>query len=352
MSANPPLPVRHRFLPCQVGEVRLAFDVSLLAGIRRSDNVQRNPVADGPAGWLLDDGEVPVIDLGTWLGVSSHFQQSSAGGASRVLVFNHGETPRGLLVDASGRARDVQDGELRALPKVVGNLSHLGIRGIWTSDDRPWLVLDSSAPSLIDRQPAPPDATPSDTARPELDSALSSGVSPAAGSNAQPVSATARAGAGGRMLLFATRESQTFARPVSFGLSITQVLEVAALPSLDPVPGAPGFVLGLAMWRDEPLPVIDLDSRLGWASGAGRHERMLVARAADGSLLALAVHGALRMLRLPVPHRPSQLDFNQSLALGVFELEAETLILPDLAQLSQLSPPAQLSQPVQPDGAA
>ena len=51
----------------------------------------------------------------------------------------------------------------------------------------------------------------------------------------------------------------------SFALPVGQVLEVAELGSLAPVPGAPPSVLGVRNLRGQVLPVIDLAGVLGTA---------------------------------------------------------------------------------------
>jgi purine-binding chemotaxis protein CheW len=51
----------------------------------------------------------------------------------------------------------------------------------------------------------------------------------------------------------------------SFALPVAQVLEVADLGALAPVPGAPPSVLGVRNLRGQVLPVIDLATVLGTA---------------------------------------------------------------------------------------
>jgi purine-binding chemotaxis protein CheW len=51
----------------------------------------------------------------------------------------------------------------------------------------------------------------------------------------------------------------------SFALPVTQVLEVAEVGALAPVPGAPPSVLGVRNLRGQVLPVIDLAAVLGTA---------------------------------------------------------------------------------------
>ncbi len=300
-----------RHLPCRLGPVRLAFDVSRLLSIHRCDLVQQNPSSEGPAGWLLEH-DVPVIDLCRWLGLDGSPGLKSS---ERVLVFD-GAAPTGLLVDHSGMARDVQQGDLHPLPPVLENLSPLGFTGIWVAEERPWLVLDPTVPNAEGSGvPESRDVAETEAAFPALDF------------DGEPRS-------GGRLLLFSTRQGEGFERPVRFGLSITQILEVAALPDLDPVPGCSDDVRGLTVWRGEPLVVVDVDRRMGWSSGDDAGDRLLVVQTVEGTRLGLAACGAPRLLQLPVPHRPGDLSFVEPRVLGVFELEQETVIFPDLCRLA------------------
>lgn len=309
IEANPLQGRRH--LPCRLGPVRLAFDVSRLRSIHRCDLVQRNPSSEGPAGWLLEH-DVPVIDLGRWLGLEGSPGLKSS---ERVLVFDGAPAPTGLLVDESGMARDVQQGDLYPLPPVLENLSRFGFTGIWVAEGRPWLVLDPTVPNTEGVVPESRGTLETQVASPALDFE--------AGSSS-----------GGRLLLFSTRQGEGLERPVRFGLSITQILEVAALPDLDPAPGCSDDVRGLTVWRGEPLVVVDVDRRMGWSSGEDAGDRLLVAQTVEGTRLGLVACGAPRLLQLPVPHRPGDLSFVDPRVLGVFELEQETVIFPDLCRLA------------------
>lgn len=331
-----------RYLPCHLGPLRLAFDVSTLDGIRRSDSVQWNPSADGPAGWLLDYEEIPVLDLAPWLGVEPRHGRGSSLG--RVLVFRTAQGPRGLLVDTCGRARDVQGGDLFAVPTLVGDMTALGLQALWASEEHPWLVLDPEAPDF-DGQPRhgpEPAAVPSIASPAWL--AESPALRPIDGRpiDGQPIDSHpgGQAQDRGRLLVFSSQLGESFARPVRFALSLRQVLEVASLSERSPIPGAPSWVRGVCLWRRQPLPIVDLDHYLGLAPPLGHDDaseldslRLVVAGGIDGQRLGILTSGAPRLLRLPVAHRPSDFALDPATALGIFELEDETIILPDLDRL-------------------
>ena len=321
---NSPAPNSSRCLPCRVGPVRLAFDVARLGGIRRADGVQRNPSSEGPAGWLLDDREIPVLDLAPWLGVDrgATFVDPSQ---RRVLVFEGDDGPRAVLVDESGSAREVQPGHLHPLPRILGSLEPLGLRSLWVSGDYPWFVIDPATLSPDLRHPRAGEASP--------------GPQKPQNRPPMPTPPARIENQGRRLLLFSTPQGEIFERPVRFGLSITQVLEVTSLPALEAVPRAPDYVRGLALWQDAPLVVVDVDRRMGWASSEHSGDRLLVVQAMDGTRLGLVASATQRLLSLPVPHRPGDLSFSNALVLAVFELEEETLIIPDLREFASLGVP-------------
>jgi chemotaxis signal transduction protein len=139
-----------------------------------------------------------------------------------------------------------------------------------------------------------------------------------------------------------------------------------------PVPATPAFVLGLVNWRGRPVPVIDLARRLGLAPEAappanGRTHLIIARDKSDvlpvpspalspvegavegdsskglvlslskgesnqGALVGFPVRPAIRVLHLPIPHRPCRrtLPLDQTLTRGIAELENETLVVPDI----------------------
>src|SRR5207248_1747146 len=124
-------------------------------------------------------------------------------------------------------------------------------------------------------------------------------------------------------------------------LSITQVLEILEGPTLAPVPSAPDFVLGLARWHDETVPVLDLAKCLGLPSTEVEdRSRLLVACGSDPSqLIAFPVQPSIRILRLPLPHLvcTRDLGLNEGLLLSAFEVKNETMILLDLQAFLHLA---------------
>jgi purine-binding chemotaxis protein CheW len=73
----------------------------------------------------------------------------------------------------------------------------------------------------------------------------------------------------------------------AYAVSVLNVLEVASLGELTPVPGAPGEILGVRNLRGKILPVIDLAALLG-AHRTRPPGRLLVAES-DGHPAGLAI---------------------------------------------------------------
>jgi chemotaxis signal transduction protein len=72
-----------------------------------------------------------------------------------------------------------------------------------------------------------------------------------------------------------------------YALPVEEVLEIAELGQVTPVPGAPSGVLGVRNLRGQVIPVIDLATMLGLSSDDG-NERIVVAED-SGRRAALAV---------------------------------------------------------------
>lgn len=52
-------------------------------------------------------------------------------------------------------------------------------------------------------------------------------------------------------------------RQLQYGIPVSHVREIFPLPEINPVPEAPGDIIGLLNWRGKVLPIMHLDRRLG-----------------------------------------------------------------------------------------
>jgi chemotaxis signal transduction protein len=82
-----------------------------------------------------------------------------------------------------------------------------------------------------------------------------------------------------------------------YAIDVEQVLEVAELHELCPVPGSPAAVLGVSNLRGSVIPVLDLGSLLGTALDPP--PRRLVVTQRDGERTGLAVTEVSDVISMP-----------------------------------------------------
>jgi purine-binding chemotaxis protein CheW len=85
----------------------------------------------------------------------------------------------------------------------------------------------------------------------------------------------------------------------AYAVCVLNVLEVASLGEVTPVPGAPREILGVRNLRGKILPVIDLAALLGTRRSQPA-ERLLVAES-DGRQAGLAIDEVTEVGELPDP---------------------------------------------------
>ena len=354
---------RLRVMQCSIGDETYGLDMAWVRSVQRSERMRRdagaaNPTESSdhaPAGWLSDNGgEIPVFSLANRLERPRMRLTSAAGHISaseRVVVLEPppsrqpmaGSEPGpawALLVDRAAQPMEVSADEIIPLPAIAVNPSAEYFQGALKLDRT--LMLFLAPERLHPRSPTDAGEPAGQAASPEPSSDLLPGASPPVGS------AGGRSRGPGQILVFRISPPHPSERALSFGLSISQVPEILELPPIVPVPGADPMVLGLVNWRGWPVPVVDLAGRLGLtALPTDEHSRLVIAcatgvsgngaRGTNGTqatLIGLLVQPAVRVLRLPVAHRPSSqpLPFDSALARTIVETEGETLVVPDLPQ--------------------
>ena len=302
------------FLRCRLAEGSVALPLAGVRGLEGIDRLQRIPRPGPLAGWLLGaEDEVPVYDLSVLLGLPP----ARLGSETTVVVYGRAAVARGLLVAAVSRV-EAGGAALLARPRLLDRPD----LGAWAGA----IAVEGELVPWLDPSPLHPDLAPCGSLR---DAAMPGARRPLP----RPPTAPARA-------------IVTFEAGSTFGLSLSQVVEVVDLGAPVPLPGGPAFLLGLIEWRGRAVPVVDLSAALGGlpippipSIPRGAPRRALIARTLDPTdCIALAASGEIRMRRLPLAGRlvaPPEGEAWQapSPLLGIAELDGGTVLIPDLEQI-------------------
>jgi chemotaxis signal transduction protein len=300
--------------------------------VERTETLQRNPRGHDPVGWLLDaDAEIPVHSLAERLSGRA----APGNPAGPVLVLSSAQGLWGLMVERLTR-REVERRQILPFPALPGN-GHSGPRsetppyaGVVRVADEIHLLLDAGR--LAPRPPAAP------TDREAYEGAARRSVASVPRRSDRPAAPPmARSREAGQVLAFSAGLAKLNGRPVRFALSVSQLAEVIGEARYTEVPGAAPFLLGLYLWRDRALPVVDLAAAVGLPPRQRANPgRLLICRAnGSGELLGLEVDRSLTLRKLPLENQPyhGPLPFASERILGCFELPEELLAIPDLAGL-------------------
>ncbi len=342
-------------IQCSIGTETYGLDMSWARSIQRSDRLrfaseaEVEDAAAGFIGWLPGNKEdIPVFSLANRLGRPALPAKSDA--LQRVIVLPSPLPPTGgkdkqeqlwaLLVDRVSQVMQVTGDHFFPLPPIVINPDTNYFEGIIRLEkdlilflSPVWLYPDIST-----------NAGEFQSSSSELQGSSFESQIPRK-KNVPKSRTTPSPSKIARIMIFSTRQTESDEPALSFGLSITQVTEVLRPRPLIPVPTAPPFVLGLINWRDRPVPIIDLDARLGSTSSpkspANGYSRLMIARSVGrDAFVGFPIQPAVRTLPLPLPHHASTqtLPIDQTLVRGVVELEDETLALPDIQRILDVSP--------------
>jgi purine-binding chemotaxis protein CheW len=135
----------------------------------------------------------------------------------------------------------------------------------------------------------------------------------------------------------------TRAGQVTCALPIGQVVETMRPLPIEPVAGAPAFVLGLAVIRGVALPVVELARVLGTATGASAASRFVVIRTGERrvALSVDAVLGVRAVIASGVGALPPLLAAADRAAItAIGTLDAELLVVLDASRVLPAEPVA------------
>jgi purine-binding chemotaxis protein CheW len=314
-----------RVIRCGLAGEAYALDMTFVDSIQRAERLRPCPERAGAVGKLPGrGGAVPVFGLAERLGRPP----LPVVAGQQAVVLRDGRRTWGLLVERVSQVVRVPAESIFPLPTLAIGAAGTPVQGI--------LRLDTELLPLLAVRRLHPDSPDSDS-----DDLIPSALRGRHQASAPGPRPGTKQGLG-RIVLFATADPHPTERPIVFGLSLARVLEILDLPPLVRVPGAPEYVVGLTAWGGQPITVIDLGRRLGLpASASSSRSRLLVMKPSDEAQpIGVVVRPTVRIVRLPLPNRPSirELPLDPSLTRSVLELKRETLVIPDLRNVGQLTP--------------
>jgi chemotaxis signal transduction protein len=313
-----------RLLGCTVGDQSVYLDMFPVRSVEGLEHLEQAAgISSATIGWLKDGQQnLPVYHLRKAFGQEASDLSAADG---RVVVCEYEGSLCGLFVDRVTGLLEMPGDDILPLPALISQHKGNRFTGLVKMENELSLFANPlNLRSDIQGNPEPLPLLPKHKYR-------------------QTHSAKAAAREHGQLLLFATSQEQmAMERPILFGISVTQVLELLEPLPVTIVPDAPEFVHGLVSWRNYPLPIIDLSSLL-WANGALSEEhqktRLMIVRATGNSEpFGMLIEPGTEILSLPVPHSVSErpLALNRQIIKGVFELSEGTLIVPDLEAVTHL----------------
>ncbi len=126
-----------------------------------------------------------------------------------------------------------------------------------------------------------------------------------------------------------------------FGVDILMVQEIIRLPTITPIPNAPGFILGMINLRGKILPVIDLRQRLSirgdGSNGYDRKTRILIVEV-HPHIIGFIVDSVSEVMKVPVgqiepaPHLVTS-TINAEYINGVIKMTNRLIMLLDFQKL-------------------
>ena len=89
------------------------------------------------------------------------------------------------------------------------------------------------------------------------------------------------------------------------------------------------------MWREQPLPVLQLSRSLGVVDAATTSRMMIVRHGRE--FIVLLTSQSMKARRLPLPHLPcpTPTGLDSAAILGTFQSDSEVLVVPNLSRLAR-----------------
>lgn len=317
-----------RLIHCLVGEQEYCLEMASVSAITRAHNITPNMESDEPIGWLnAKHTQMPVYDFAHQLGTKPLSVKADIH-EGFVLILKSIQ-PFALKVDRVIESLEIKTDSIVQLPRITDPQNEQFFKGLVKCGEQWALYADPVKfhPEIVQtREPENVSSSESYQHNPLIP---------------PPPTARLRAGVKPQVLLFsaATTAQQKQANlPIVFGLSLTQIQQILDVGKIIPIPCAPPYIVGITNWRNVPLPVINLQSRLGITTSAAaissqQKNRLLIARTpSQAELIGIVIDPQVKAFPLPLPHQPNKHEFSvdQELIFGVFDLEGMPLVIPNL----------------------
>ena len=146
-----------------------------------------------------------------------------------------------------------------------------------------------------------------------------------------------------RVLIFPARIPKFSDRQVYFLFSLRQMVDILVDATVQPVPFSPDHLEGVAEWRGQVLPVVSMETYLGFQClNTRKIQRMMVVRAIRNSSIQtnpdriiLRAIPPIQMLTLPIDCSPAADDWipENRFARGVYEWGNKLLVTAHLEHI-------------------
>lgn len=314
-----------RVIRCQFSGEQYALEMSTVPSVRQLSEVV--PTASGEFPGQLghlpvaNAAPVPVFSLAERLGRPG----SESRGRQHVVVAQTSRGPLGLVVDTVSHVLAIATSNLIGLPSLLNNPTKRVVKNVvdFAAIEETGAQSGSDMSLLLSPERLHPAAAPL-TPDPRR--------KPAA--NEKAVTGTQSARRGGQMVLLAVTDEESASAPL-VGLSVTQIAEILEPSAVVPVPFSPEDVPGFVVWRNQPVPVVEIGHRFG-LPGKSADQRLVIARGrGDSELFAFMAQSRMRPLRLPVEHQAIEIpsDLDRTTVRAAFTIESGTVLVPDIQSI-------------------
>jgi purine-binding chemotaxis protein CheW len=119
-----------------------------------------------------------------------------------------------------------------------------------------------------------------------------------------------------------------------YGVEISKVQEIIRMQHITPVPGSPGYVMGVLNLRGRIVPVLDLRRRFGLPGSVDLSTGRIVVVTFGSQIVGMAVDSVTEVLRFSheMVEKPSDLvaSANTEYLKGILRVDSRLVIVVDL----------------------